>query len=484
MNKPIWTSIKKRTRFPQLTQKVKADVAVAGGGLAGVFCAYLLAKEGKKVVLVEKDWIGNGETAYTTAFITYVVDKNLSNLAEKVGEKNAKLVWEAGKTAIMEIEKIISREKIKCDFLQCKAYVYALNKNDVNILKKEAELGQKFGFDISFKNDGKLCFDNFGYLEIREQAKFHPLKFLHQLTMKAKEAGILIFENTEVLDIEKGDPVKIKTEHGLIEAEFAIVDTHNPIDPRIMPGKLISFQSYVTSYLINKGILEEAIYWDTEKPYSYFRLDPCEKFDRLILGGRDHLTSKEPNPGKHFEELEEYFKKNFKYVDYKIEATWSGRVLESADGMAYIGRSLLDPSILLSTGFSGNGMTYSCISAMLIRDLIMGKTNKYIELFDPGRIGIEENAKICPFTQEPEISKEKISPNSGKVIEINGEKVAIYKGGDDKTHKLSPVCTHLGCAVGWNDKEKTWDCPCHGSRYSKDGSVLNGPAKNPLRKLK
>lgn len=484
MNKSVWFSENENTEFPRLTEKIIADVAIVGGGLAGIFSAYLLAKAGKKVVLVEKDRIGSGQTRFTTAFITYVVDAKLSKMVERFGEENAKLVWDAGRTAIAEIEGIISQEKIDCDFLRCNAYVYAFKQEDAGILKKEAGLGQKLGFDVSFKNDGKLDFENLGYLEITKQAKFHPLKFLYQLTKKAKEAGVLIFENTEALDVEGTSPVRIKCESGIIEAEFAVVDTYNPtVAGLATPGKLISYQSYAMSFLIDKTVFKEAIYWDTEKPYSYFRLDAFEKFDRLILGGRDHLTGQDPNPVKHFDELEEYFKKIFKHVNYKVEASWSGEILESSDGIPYIGQSPHNPFVLVSTGFSGNGMTYAPLSAILNRDIIMGRTNKYKELFDPERIGIKESAKNGPFSQAPKISGKEISSNSGKIVEINGKKVAIYKDEDGKLHKLSPICTHLGCTVGWNDKEKTWDCPCHGSRYTKDGSVLNGPAKKPLKKL-
>lgn len=474
MNKPIWFSEKEEARSPQLTQSIKTDVVIVGGGLAGVFSAYLLAKEGKKVVLLEKDRIGNGQTDYTTAFITYVVDTNLSKMVEKIGEENAKLVWDSGKMALAEIERIISNEKIECDFLHCTAYEFALNREDIEILKKETRLGQKLGFDVSFKTDGKLGFENFGYLEIPDQAKFHPLKFLHHLTKKAQEAGVLVFENTEVLGIEEGSHLQIKTEKGAIEAEFAVIDTYNPLSSFSLPDRLISLQSYVMSFIIKKNIIGEAIYWDTEKPYSYFRLDTFENFDRLILGGRDHLTGQDPNPGNHFSELEAYLQKIYISKEYKVEAYWSGEILDSIDGIAYIGRSPRNPSVLLSTGFSGNGMTYAALSAMLNRDIIMGKTNKYKALFDPGRQS---------FSQTPKFREEEISFNSGKIIEIDGKKVAVYKDEQGKTHKLSPICTHLGCTVGWNDKEKTWDCPCHGSRYTKDGSVMNGPAKNPLKKL-
>lgn len=485
MNKSVWFAENESTKFPRLTQNVKADVVIVGGGLAGIFCAYLLAKESKKVVIVEKDRIGSGQTSYTTAFITYVVDTSLSKIVEKLGEENAKSVWEAGKTGLTEIERIISQEKIECDFLQCNAYVCALNKDDANILKREASLAQKFGFDVSFKNDGNLSFKNSGYLEIHKQAKFHPLKFLYQLTEKAKEAGVKIFENTEALKVVGSNPIQVECESGFVEAEFAVIDTYNPtISNTIKPGKLISYQSYVTSFLINKDLLEEAIYWDTGKPYSYFRLDKFKKFDRLILGGRDHLTGQDPNPGKHFDELEKYFKKTFINTEYKVEDSWNGEILESLDGIPYIGQSPQKPSILLSTSFSGNGMTYAALSAVLNRDIIINRTNKYKALFNPERIGnIGEITKRESFSQTPEFNDEETSLNSGKVVEINNEKIAIYKDEAGNTHKLSPICTHLGCTVGWNDKEKTWDCPCHGSRYTKDGSVLNGPAKKPLKKL-
>lgn len=484
MNKSVWVSEKEKTNFPQLTQNIKADVAIVGGGLAGIFCAYLLAKEGKKVVLVEKDRIGSGQTGYTTAFITYVVDKSLAEMAERLGEEKAKLVWEAGNNAISEIVGIINQEKLECDFMRCNAYIYARKQEHVQILKKEASLGQKFCFDVSFKNDGKLSFKNFGYLEILKQAKFHPLKFLYQLTMKTKEAGVLIFENTEVLDTYGTKPVLIKCESGVIETEFVVVDTYNPIvSHNAMPGKLISYQSYVSSFLIKKGILEEAIYWDTERPYNYFRLDTFNNFDRLILGGRDHLTHNDPNPGKHFNEIEEYLKKIYKGAEYKIETSWSGEILESSDGIAYIGQSAFSPNILLSTGFSGNGMTYAALSAMLNRDIIMRKNNKYKALFDPNRLGgIGKKAKQEAKKAE-KVNMEVLPSDSGKIFNINGTNVAVYKDEHGIIHKLSPVCTHMGCTVAWNSSAKTWDCPCHGSRYAKDGNVINGPAKKPLKKL-
>lgn len=331
-------------------------------------------------------------------------------------------------------------------------------------------------------------------MELKNQAKFHPLKYLNSLIDECDKNGVMLFEKTEALSIdEEDDFVTVKTTgKNSIKAKHVIIATHNPFDVyTIFVGRLHQCNSYVINLEIPKDKIKEALYWDTEEPYHYMRIDSGENFDSLILGGVDHRTGEENiSIEERYKSLEEYIKQILPDLNYKLVHKWSGQVIESVDGLPFIGFVPGSKRKLIGTGFAGNGMTYGTLTAKICSDLINGQSNKYENLFSTSRLKniagvLKEGAAYVnhmikrPFEGE-DISENDIQNNSGAVINKDGKKIAIYKDGNGKVIRMSAICTHMGCVVEWNNDSKTWDCPCHGSRFEKTGEVLNGPAEKPL----
>lgn len=383
--KPIWTEYKKSRVYPGLTQDLTADVAIVGGGIAGILLAYLLSKEGKSVVLVEAEEIGSGATAYTTAHLTEEIDTSISDLAKMFGPEKAKLVRKSHAAAIDLIENIVKTEKIDCEFIRCPAYVYATTEKQFAAISEDAKTARHFDFEAAACEDENLNLDNFGYVKIPDQAKFHPLKFLYALAEIAAKAGVQIFEKTEAREIiPEQNHVTVLAAKGKIQATHAIVATYNPFNqPASTYFKKGMYKSYVLSLKIPKHALAEALYWDASNPYYYFRIDPQKNYDRMILGGADHRREFPIDEEKNFDALKNHLQDILPDVMYQVETKWTGSILEPADGLALIGE--YKPRQLMAAAFSGNGMTYAAIAGMILRDKILGRENPWAEIYNPKR---------------------------------------------------------------------------------------------------
>ncbi len=385
-----WENIgKARKKYPALKGNTKADVVIVGGGLSGVLNAYFLSKAGKKVVLIESNKLGSNATAMTTAIITEVIDSSLTEIIDIYDSKSAKTIWKSGEKAILEIENIIQREKIDCEFKLCPNYFFASNQKQYQELVEEASFYKKLGLRANLhQNVTNLNFPNFGYLEIPNQAKFHPLKFLFGVAKAAAKRGAKIYERTEAIQISEGDPFIVKTKKGNITSKDVVVTTYKPLTNEKTHLKKAMYQSYVLEAEIPKDILGEAVYEDNSNPYYYFRVDRGSRKDRLIVGGEDHKDIfGDTLLDKSFKGLENFLKQLLPGVKYKIVKKWNGPILEPTDGLPLIGR--IKPHLYVATAFSGNGMTYSAISAILIRDLVLGRKNNWQKIYDPKRALLE-----------------------------------------------------------------------------------------------
>lgn len=492
----VWNDETKKTkRYSSLKKHAAAEVVIIGGGISGVTLGYLLSNDGKKAAVLEKDEIAGGITSVTTAFVTQVIDADLADMKAAYGSESTYQIWEAGRKALHEIEAIITRESIECEFVGVPAYTYALDEKGADSLKKESAIANELGFDTAVAADLNLGFNVQAVMSVASQAKFQPLAYVNKLADIATKKGVQFYEETEVKDIkEENGAMRVITEHGEIKAQYVVIATHFPIASPLVQIKLIPTMTYVIAAEIPKNSFKEAIYWDTEDPYNYFRIDPGKTYDRIILGGKDHKTGHQPDKDPYLE-LEEYLKKVLGVKEYKVTHRWSGEVANTIDGIPYAGRLPFSKRQFVMTGYNGTGMVYSMAAAQIVRDMIAGKENPASAIFSPLRIrgGISELAKhgieaAADFIKghtggiaAAEI--ETITQGEGKVVNIGGNKIAVYKDKSGKITKLSAVCTHLGCIVNWNGKEDTWDCPCHGSRFDKTGAVINGPAKQPLKKI-
>lgn len=380
-----WREFSKKKKYPSLKKNISADVVIIGGGMAGILSAYQLSKAGKKVALLERKELGAFATMDTTAFITEVIDSDLSQISSIFDEKTAKDVWHSGREAIEEFQKIIEEESIDCEFVRCPNYVFASKTKQFKSLEEEYDRYEKLGLEAKLHNTGdELGFPNYGYLEVPNQAKFHPTKFLYALAEAARKYGAQIFENTPAQALDGDGPIRIKTPTGSVTADNVIIATYKPFTHEKTHLKKAMYRSYVFELESPKGIFEEALYEDMSNPYYYFRVDPQQDFDRVIIGGDDHKDIFGKTLVKQsFKSLKEFTDKLFQGEKYKIRNKWNGPILEPSDGLALIGE--IKPHHYVATGFSGNGMTYSMISSLIIRDLILGKGSVWAKVFDPKR---------------------------------------------------------------------------------------------------
>lgn len=479
--------------FPRLSGNLTADVAVIGGGIAGLSAAYELAKAGKRTVLLEQERIGNGDTGNTTAFITQVTDESLVSLRKTFGDERAARVWRSGKETIAAIERLILEERIPCHFVHREAVMFATDDAGRKRLAEEDESARALGFSTTLRND-PLPFRHNGWMHIEEQAVFHPILFLRGLARCVDEIGVMVFEKTHVHDVEGDGPVKLYTQHGVVTANDVVIATHGPVtQPRQFSMRTEAKRTYVIDAQLPRGLIQDGIYWDNEDPYHYFRIDRDERWDRIILGGEDHITGQSDVPEEeHFDRLKKYLTHLFPDVVLNVLNQWSGQVYETADGLPYIGKPIGQEHYYVATGFAGNGMTFGMMSGAIIRGLIVDGAHSWADLYSPARMhGVGEMMRMgISMTRgwlsgmAPDVeSVASIAPGTGAVMMEEGKPVAVFKAIDGRILKVSAICTHLRCTVKWNGAEESWDCPCHGSRFTPEGDVLNGPAIAPLERL-
>lgn len=492
----VWRSENGRHYAP-LKKKADYDVVVIGGGITGVTAAYLLKQAGKTVCLLERDVIGSVDTGNTTAHLTYVMDKRLPALVKEFGKDSAEIAWHAGAEAIGKIESIAQEEGIDCEFQRVPGYLHSAlkgKKDESSAFKKEAELAQSLGFDAEFMDE--VPFVEKPGIRFANQAKFHPLKYLAGLVAKVHGGGCAIYEKTEVSSIEGNPPVVTANGHP-ITADRVIIATHVPlmgkagiIGAAFFQAKLAPYSSYVVGAKIPKNVVPGASFWDTSNPYYYLRIDSGSRSDYAIFGGADHKTGQEDDPKSCYRDLEHELRRLIPAA--KIDHHWSGQVIETADGLPFIGETA--PQQFAATGYAGNGMTFGTLAGMMARDYVLGQENPWQHLFTPSRKKLRggllrflsENMDYPFYYLRDRLgltradSTAGVRRGQGKVLKIGKESVACYRDEKGQLTQVSAVCTHMGCLVHWNGAEKTWDCPCHGSRFQATGEVMAGPAEEPL----
>ncbi len=475
--------------YPELKMDLSVDVAVVGAGIHGVLATYLLSKAGLKVCLVEQETIGSGDTGYTTAFISHQIDTDLEELISTFGHKHTQQVWEACQTAITELERIVNSEKIDCDFQRVTLSVAARDDQGWKDLQKEHQLAQELDFNLSLEADSSVPLAKHGALLVPNQAKFHPLKFLTALAKIAHKKGAIIFEHTRVEKIDLESPSQLYTPMGTITAKSVIAATGSPINSQLMiQSKITPYNSFVISGELKKQI-PEGLYIDTETPYHYLRVDRQGNKSTFLFGGEDKQTGDQTPAEESFKKLADFLHEE---IDSKAIVThqWGGQILHSLDGLPYIGRHPFHRHQFVGVGFGGDGMPFGTLAALINAGLILNQDHRYAHLFSPSRIKnlgqyLQHSLKypeemIKKHLQHQKGNLEELAANEGMVIDLKGEKVAVSKNEKGDITKVSAVCTHMGCIVNWNSALKTWDCPCHGSRFGSSGEVIHGPATKPL----
>ncbi len=492
----IWTSTADIPVGVPLTEDVQTNVCVVGAGIAGMTTAYLLAREGLNVTVLDDGVIAGGETGRTTAHLSFALDDRFVELERLHGEKGARLAAQSHRAAVDKIEQIVRDEKIDCDFLRVAGYLFLAPGHALEDLQSELEAAHRAGLtDVRMVDSAPIPGYNTGSaLLFEDQGQFHPVKYLEGLARAIERDGGRIHTRSHVESIHAGENPSLKIKDGpTVRAKCVVVATNTPINDWVtIHTKQAPYRTYVVGIVVPKGTIPTALYWDTLDPYHYVRLQPySDRQDVLIVGGEDHKTGQATDTDSRFDHLEEWARRVFPNLGV-VEFRWSGQVLEPVDGLAFIGKNPGDDNVFIATGDSGHGMTHGTIAGMLISDLIQNRENEWEKIYDPSRKSFKaagefarENLNVARqyvdyMTGGDVKNPEDIPHGSGAVVRRGFQKLAVYCDEAGVLHELSAICPHLGCVVDWNDTEKTWDCPCHGSRFSALGKVVNGPANTDL----
>jgi glycine/D-amino acid oxidase-like deaminating enzyme/nitrite reductase/ring-hydroxylating ferredoxin subunit len=492
----IWASTADIAPRPELAEDLNTNVCVIGAGIAGLSTAYLLAREGKSVVVLDDGPIAGGETGRTTAHLSNALDDRYFEIERLHGERGARLAAESHTAAIDRIEQIVVDENIDCDFSRVDGYLLLQSGQNIEYLEEELEAARRAGVDGVRMLDRAPIerYDSGACLHFPHQGQFHIVKYMAGLADAAERLGVRIFTRTHVEDIRKGEhPVVVSREGRSVKCNHVVVATNTPINDWVtIHTKQEAYRTYVIGALVPKGAVPKILLWDTADPYHYVRTQPLSnRHDVLIVGGEDHKTGQAHNTASRFGRLESWARQLFPMIEF-VEFQWSGQIMEPVDSLAFIGRNPGDENIFIATGDSGHGMTHGTIAGMLIRDLIDNCDNAWAKLYDPSRKTLKSAGEFAranlnvarqylDFVTGGQVkSTDQITPGSGAVIRRGVQKVAAYRDEAGELHEFSAICPHLGCIVDWNDTEKSWDCPCHGSRFTAEGKVINGPANSDL----
>ena len=514
MDNSYWieSSNKKRKEYPKLKENIKADVVIIGGGLTGLTTAYYLTKKGiKNVVLVEKDKICNHTSGNTTAKVTSQHGLFYNYLLQSVGKKQARQYLYANEKAIQNIAEIIEKENIECNFEWKDAYVFAQSKEGLEKIKKEQEALEYIGFENSKieesielpikekeQTDKKHLHINkkvLGALKFKNQAQFNPALYSMGLAEKIEQRNGKIYENSKVIEIKKeGDEYEIQTAEGSISSKILVIATHYPIVN--FPGFYFLKMYQETSYIIGietNNELFSGMYINAEDPTISLRTAKNGDKRILLIGGMDHKTGAKIDLKNSYKKLEEVA--NELYPGCKVVYRWNTQDCIPLDKIPYIGEfSNLWKNSYVATGFKKWGMTSSNVAANIIVDQILEKENAYEEVFDSKRLKPIKNYKelgnlVKEVAYSEVINKLKasyehikdIKQGEAKIVDIEGKKVGVYRNKEGKLYALEPYCTHLGCELSWNNLENTWDCPCHGSRFTMEGKSIYDPSIKDLK---
>lgn len=499
-----WMAIPVAPGAGRLRGALTCDTVVVGSGMAGLSAAYELAAAGHRVVVIDRGPIAGGMTARTTAHLAPICDNGLDTLVRIRGEEAARLFQQSQEAAVDRIETIVAELAIECAFRRLDGWLFpasGMTEADAGKIR-DAEYAAARKVGAAVQKDAVVPlpgFENAPVLRYSRQATFHPLAYLAALARTIQEKGGALFANSPVVKVEEDTEqargrVLVTTEDGAtVIADQAVVATNAPINDRVaLHSKMAPYRTYAMAFALPKGTLIDALYWDMDDPYHYVRLQPGSGgFDQLIVGGADHKGGESDDGDVRFAALTDWISRLVPRIGRELHR-WSGQVLETIDHCAFIGLNPGNSKIYVSCGDSGQGITHGAVAGLLLRDLIAHGSSAWKDLYEPSRKTaagvfnyVSENMtavkNFAEYVLPGQIDDpDALEPGQGGVLRDGMSLVAACRDKHGVLHLRSAACTHLGCVVHWNSLEQCWDCPCHGSHFAPDGTVLNGPATAPL----
>jgi glycine/D-amino acid oxidase-like deaminating enzyme/nitrite reductase/ring-hydroxylating ferredoxin subunit len=481
----------------EATDEQLFDVVIAGGGITGITTGLLLQKAGKSVLIAEAQSIGFGTTGGTTAHLNTFLDTPYNVIQNKFGGKDAQIVAKAVRQALNLVKTNVHNYNIACDYRELPGYLFSQDSKQSKELEDIYKASKECDVPVSWSTDIPVPIPFEKALEFEGQASFHPARYISALAQVFENAGGVLLEECRITAVEEGEPHIIHSSRGDFRANYFIYATHIPPGVNLLHFRCAPYRSYAMAVkLENKSDYPDALVYDMYDPYHYYRSQEIDGERYFIAGGEDHKTGHEKNTDSCFRRLEAHVKKYWAVKE--ISNQWSSQYFEPTDGLPYIGHLPGHPGTMyVATGYGGNGMVYSHVAAIMLTDMIAGEESEYEELFDPNRIKLvagftnfmKEAAdvvgrlidKILPADKINELTE--LAPGEARVVKYENHRVAIYKDDQGNIHALNSACTHIKCEVAWNSAEKTWDCPCHGSRFSYAGEMLTAPARKDLEKM-
>ena len=500
----LWMSVEVDADARPLRKDSHCDVVIVGAGIAGLSVAYELVAKGRSVIVLDRGSIAGGMTSRTTAHLAPVCDDAISELIKIRGEEIARLFQRSQEAAVSRIEELVSDLRIQCNFRRLDGFLFPSVDMEFKDARKqldtELKAARKAGAAVEQVNGVPFHgMKEAPALRYPNQATFHPLKYLHRLILEIRNKGGQIFSESPVLEIkETSSQVVVTTANGSkVTAGHAVIATNSPINNTFkLHTKMAPYRTYAMAFTIPKDTLPDALYWDLADPYHYVRLNPGPgTSDYLIAGGADHKTG-EANDGQvRFEAVEAWIRALVPELGKEVNR-WSGQVLDTIDYCGFIGKNPGSEKVFVATGDSGQGMTHGVVAGLLLTDLIQGVANPWEPVYRPARKTpggvfnyLSENATVvknlAAYVMPGELgSPSELKAGAGSILRKGIKKLAVCRDKAGKIHANSAVCTHIGCHIAWNSTEQCWDCPCHGSQFAGDGTVINGPANRDLQKAK
>lgn len=500
LRKSLWQKTARKyspISFAEASEK-KYDVAIVGGGITGLTLATLLQEHGVNCIVLEAHTLGFGTTGGTTAHLNTLLDTPYNTIIQNFGLDNAKIVASATREAIELVKANIQRYSIDCGFEEVSGYLYAQNESQEKELGKIVDACNHVGLFPEYTTQIPVPVPFKTAIKISGQAKFHPLRYLFKLAAAFENAGGVIVEQNRVIKAEPGTAatLRIETSAGIFVADKLVYATHIPMGINLLHLRCSPYRSYAMAVKLEDDAYPKELAYDMYDPYHYYRTQVIDGEKYLIVGGEDHRTGEESNTSGCFLKLESHIRSHFKVAE--IVDQWSSQFFEPVDGLPYIGHLPGNPpDVYVATGYGGNGITYSHVAAISLKHQIMGENDPYKQLFSPGRLKpvagftefVKHNADVVKqfvgkwFGKEELQQVAALAHGEGRVVTYKDHTLALYKDMDGTLHAVDPVCTHMKCSVRWNAAEKSWDCPCHGARYSFTGEVLTGPANKNLEQV-